>query len=205
MDSLIEEYKSLREEIGRYQNDNFKIIEFGLTATAALFTIAFSDFVIAEARGLFLFVPWFILFPSTLLIAQRIKQTWRIGRYIESYLEPKLGFKWEKLNYAIKRRETKSRVPSFTLNSGSLLVLMQILLPTISANYVFFQGKSVHIPPATVLLWVVLTVLLLASVVYQLRLLAYVARPSNYVEKILEELDRMETRDSSTPEAEKKP
>jgi hypothetical protein len=142
----IEEYKSLREEIGRFENDVIKINQFGLTAAAVLISFTFTKAIPDALRWISLFSPCVILGPLVFLQTQRILSIWKIGRYIELSLEPSLGFHWESVNFKFRNLDKPQhpKIFSFAVSSTLPAILIQIICPLLALfqkpNNWYFYG-----------------------------------------------------------------
>lgn len=130
----IEEFKTLREEIGRYQNDVIKIYQFSLTAAAILVSFTFTAAIDDASRWISIFSPCIILGPMVFLQVQRILGIWVIGRYIELFLEPKLGFHWESSNFKFRNLDKRQhpKVFSFPVSITLPSILIQIVCPLLA-------------------------------------------------------------------------
>lgn len=170
IDYLLEEYKALRHEIDQNQRDSHNIIQLGLTITATILGLAYSQFV-GDHQWILLFVPCYILTPLSFLIAQRSRATWRIGRYIQKYIEPELGLKWESITikYCQKRRKGMGDlwgIASFVGSSMMSLIFIQLLCPLLSYITIFIAKRNY-----AVIWWFVLSILAGISIIIQCRIL----------------------------------
>ena len=132
METALEEYKTLREEIGRSQGDILKIMEFGIGAVATLLAFAYSEFITIDRRWLYLFIPEVVIFPVILLIAQRTYSADRIGRYIQNFLEPKLSLNWERVNFEIHGRRKGERYVPFVWSASLAFLIIQLICHMLS-------------------------------------------------------------------------
>jgi len=143
------EYKTLREEIGRLQNHAARILEVGLVLTSSIFAISYSTVINTESQWIVLFSPSFLMIPLVYLILDRVRTTWVIGRYIELFLEPKLGLHWESYNRYLRGGANKRFSTRFALGTMMPLIVIQIICPLLS----YTSGAP------DVRLWVGLTVI----------------------------------------------
>jgi hypothetical protein len=80
--ATLAEYNTLRQEILGYQRDSMSILAFsGVLAAVTL------GYAIKERAELLFFVVILILIAPLLLQVQRLRATYRIGRYIQVFLE----------------------------------------------------------------------------------------------------------------------
>jgi magnesium-transporting ATPase (P-type) len=186
---LIEEYKTLRHEIDQNQRDNFHVMQLGITLTSAIWGLAYS-IAIAEGRWMLLFAPCFVLIPLIMLITQRIRATWRIGRYIQKYIEPKLGYKWETINLQRKKNENSglSRsatgfIKSFVGASVLPLVLIQIVCSYLSWIAVKQSGGS------NLQEWATLACIVFIVVIIELRTAYEANHPEKYADWLLKDIE----------------
>ncbi|MCP4425042.1 MAG: hypothetical protein GY803_11150 [Chloroflexi bacterium] len=181
---LIEEYKALNHEIDQNSRDVFTVLEVSLTATLAIFTVAFTGVAIESYRWLCLLIPWLILFPSTLLITQRVRHSWIIGRYIQIYHEPRLNLNWETKNYNRKMQQMatsnskgwRERWATFADGTTGILLVTQVVCVVFSFIVllpILLDQATSQDPISTTLkiiffsIWFALSVLIFASIPYQ--------------------------------------
>ena len=126
------EYKTLREEIGRLQNQAARILEVGLVLSSSIFAISYSTVIHLESQWIVLFSPAFLMIPLVYLILDRVRTTWIIGRYIEFFLEPKLGLHWETYNRLLRGGSNKRFSTRFALGTMMPLIVIQIICPFLS-------------------------------------------------------------------------
>jgi hypothetical protein len=157
--SALPEYETLREEIGRLQDQAARSLEIGILITSGIYTISYSSIIGSEFQWLALMSPSILIIPFVYLIVERVRTTWFIGRYIEFHLEPKLGFHWEAFNRKL-RGNTKGPVRSrFARSSVTPLIGLQILSPILAF--------TVGVPHF--LLWLGLTIAILLIIALELR------------------------------------
>ena len=70
MNNFVEEYKTLRDEIGRLQEQGSRTLEFGILITSGVLALSFSPIVGDEYRWLVLFSPSIFLIPFVNLVIQ---------------------------------------------------------------------------------------------------------------------------------------
>lgn len=129
--NMLPEYQTLREEIGRLQDQVARSLEVGILITSGILTIGFSSAIGSNFQWLALMSPAFLLMPFVYLIVDRVRTTWFIGRYIELFLEPQLDFHWETFNR--KMRGSSGIVRSgFTRSSAVPLIGLQLLSPILA-------------------------------------------------------------------------
>jgi len=177
---LVEEYKTLRHEIDQNQRDNFNYLQLGLVLTGTLLGLAYSDFV-KDQRWILVFIPCFILMPVSMLVAQRTRNTWIIGRYIEGFIEPQLGYKWEFVNYKRKTEAKKSGkvggITSFVGSSMSSLIIIQILCPLLSLLALEKQEYIIY--------WLPLAISVLIMIIFQIKAIIDTNHPDQYAAETL--------------------
>jgi hypothetical protein len=126
VNSLVAEYQTLREEIGRLQEQTSDALEYGILITSGFIALSYSSAFAPEMRWLGLISPSVILIPFLFLIINRIRTTWILGRYIEFRLEPELGLLWERFNRKLRGgRKSKFR-SKYALSSAGPLIIIQI-------------------------------------------------------------------------------
>lgn len=156
--NALPEYETLREEIGRLQDQAARSLEIGILITSGIYTISYSSIIATEFQWLALMSPSILIIPFVYLIVERVRTTWFIGRYIEFHLEPKLGFHWEAFNRKL-RGNTKGPVRSrFARSSVIPLIGLQILSPILA-----FTVGVPHL-----LLWLVLATIILLVVALEI-------------------------------------
>jgi len=158
MINLEPEYRTLREEIGRLQDQVARSLEIGVVITSAILTISYSSVVVGKYQWLALLSPSLLLTPFVFLIFDRVRTTWIIGRYIELNLEPRLGFQWEAYNYHLRAGSNKKFRTRFIRTSAAPLIMIQSLCPLLAI--------SVGVPDFR--LWIVGAVIALLIVLAEL-------------------------------------
>ena len=91
----LEHYKLLRGEILQNSTEALKALELGIVIISIMFTLASSQVIPNDTRWFFFLFPPIVVSPLIMLIAQRFRQTRKIGTYISLRVEPKLGIEWE--------------------------------------------------------------------------------------------------------------
>jgi hypothetical protein len=134
MINLEPEYRTLREEIGRLQDQVARSLEIGILITSAILTISYSSVIISQYQWLALLSPSLLLTPFVFLIFDRVRTTWIIGRYIELNLEPRLGFQWETYNRHLRAGSNKKFRTRFIRTSAAPLIMIQALCPLLSLS-----------------------------------------------------------------------
>ncbi len=179
---LIEEYKTLRDEIGRLQVQVSRTLEFGIVITSGVLALSFSDLIDPAYRWLVFFTPTIFLFPLVYLTIQSVRTTWIIGRYIELCLEPKLDLTWELFNRELRGNPRSRFFSRFALSVAAPLLIIQIICPFI----------SLVIRPVGLLPWFSLTILTLVIVVVELVFLNRFAPTDEMVAEINETISLCE-------------
>jgi hypothetical protein len=128
------EYNTLREEIGRLQDQVARFLEIGIVITSGILTISYSSVIVSKFQWIALLSPSILLIPFVYLILDRVRTTWIIGRYIELNLEPKLGFQWETFNRHLRAGANKHFRSRFARTSIFPLIVIQFLCPVLSAS-----------------------------------------------------------------------
>ena len=166
MINLEPEYRTLREEIGRLQDQVARSLEIGILITSAILTISYSSVIVTQFQWLALLSPSILLTPFVILIFDRVRTTWIIGRYIELNLEPRMGFQWEAYNCHLRGGSNKKFRSHFIHTSAAPLILIQALCPLLSL--------SVGVPDfwlwvvGAVIAWLIVLVELIAMERYRL-------------------------------------
>ena len=111
---IIEEYKTLRDEIGRNQNLMAKTVQTGVTISSGLVASSF----FSENYG------WILVFVPTLFLIPIV-----IGRYIEFCLEPTLGLGWETFTRHFFGDPKKSSHSKYSLTTALPLLALQVFSP----------------------------------------------------------------------------
>ncbi|HSF83646.1 MAG TPA: hypothetical protein VLA49_20605 [Anaerolineales bacterium] len=132
INSYIEEYNTLRDEIGRLQVHVSRALEFGIVITSGVLALSFSDFIDPSYRWLILFTPTLFLGPFAYMIAQSVRTTWIIGRYIEIHLEPELHLSWERFNRELRGKPNSPFFSRFAISLAAPLLIIQIICPLIA-------------------------------------------------------------------------
>ena len=139
----LEHYKLMREEISQNTSEAFKALELGITIISALFALACAkDFILPEMQWFFFLFPSIMVAPLIMLMAQRFRQTRKIGTYLGIKVEPKLGIVWENNQQASVKQEKlviskkNKRMTPRSLSAMSLpLMIVQIIsLPVSLSN-----------------------------------------------------------------------
>jgi xanthine/uracil permease len=91
----LEHYKLMRQEVLQNSAESIKALELGIAVVSALFALASSTVIPENARWLFFLFPPIVVSPLIMLIAQRFRQTRKIGAHIGQQIEPELGIIWE--------------------------------------------------------------------------------------------------------------
>jgi hypothetical protein len=187
MTHFAEEYNTLRDEIGRLQEQGDRALEFGILTTSGVLALSFSTIVSPGYRWLVLFTPSFILIPFVYLIIHRVQTTWIIGRYIELCLEPKMGLIWERFNRDLRGDPKRRFFSHFDVSLAAPLLGIQIASPAI----------SLLVGPVNIFYWLILTVLVLIIVLIEYVNLGHFTLTNDKVEEIKEtirlcELERNE-------------
>lgn len=123
---IIEEYKTLRDEIGRNQNLMAKTVQTGVTISSGLVA---SSFFSENYGWILVFVPTLFLIPIVIHIANLSKKSWIIGRYIEFCLEPTLGLGWETFTRHFFGDPKKSSHSKYSLTTALPLLALQVFSP----------------------------------------------------------------------------
>lgn len=177
MNNQIEEYKTLREEIGRHQEQVSRVLEFGILASSGVLSISFTDFVSGDYRWIVLLSPSLFLIPFIYLVVHLVNTTWFIGRYIENCLEPKLELQWEKINRQLRGDRNSPLRSRFAESSVLPLMIIQITCPIIA----FLVGSN------SIVLWESLTSAIFLIVIVEFVILRWFV-PSRRWMKIVDDV-----------------
>jgi hypothetical protein len=126
------EYNTLREEIGRHQDQSTRSLEVGILITSGVLTVSYSSIISSEYQWMVILSPAFLLIPFIYLIIERVRITWFIGRYIELHLEPELGYHWEGFNRKMRGSSKGPFRSRFTRSSVIPLIGLQVVSPVLA-------------------------------------------------------------------------
>lgn len=168
MNNSIKEYETLREEIGRFQDQTVSSLEYGVVLAAGFLGFALSEFVSAEIRWVVLFIPAIAVTPFIRLILARVRSTWIIGRYIEIHLERKLGLHWEGVNRRLRGAEGKMGLKTtYAFSTIAPLLLIQLGCPLLSLLFLPQVGVSEILSSRTHIVWAILAVATITVVAFE--------------------------------------
>lgn len=122
----IEEYKTLRDEIGRNQNLMAKTMQTGVAISSG---VVASSFFSEEYGWVLVFVPTLFMIPIVMHIANLCRKSWIIGRYIEFCLEPDLNICWEAFSREFFGDPNKKSHSKYSLTTVLPLLTVQICTP----------------------------------------------------------------------------
>jgi len=98
---MLAEYNSLRQEILGYQRDSMNILAFAGVLSAFSF-----GYALKAQDGLYFYILTLLLVAPQLLQVQLLRSTYRIGRYIQIFLEsPEAGLQYETRWMRLKRKD----------------------------------------------------------------------------------------------------
>lgn len=150
VDILLEEYKTLRDEIineqrGRLQIISFTIGAYGVILTVLLNTIANSDVDINNLQLIILSgltILWAFLISSLLMIISTQRSIMRKGDYIRRFIEVNIPeLRWQTTWYKSKEKGVKNRL-QWARGAGVIYIFMT-LLPLMFLVYAIFIFKPV--------------------------------------------------------------
>jgi len=91
MEGLLEEYKTLKDEIQSNSDWTGKAFIFTITVTATLIS-----FGLTHNNWAIFLSPFLIIIPSMFFVSSKMESTTRIGSYIRIMIEPKIkGLNWQ--------------------------------------------------------------------------------------------------------------
>ena len=114
-DARIEEYRSLRDEIGRNSQLTATVFLANVTATGVLFGFGFETM-----NGVIFLSPLAILIPSLFFLTSQMESTTRIASYIKVVLEPELDLGWERDWWEVRLRGLLPRRRKYTMAISGL-------------------------------------------------------------------------------------
>ncbi len=114
-DARLEEYRSLRDEIGRNSQLTANVFLANVTATGVLFGFGFE-----MTNGVIFLSPLAILIPSLFFLTSQLESTTRIASYIKVVLEPELDLGWERDWWEVRRRGLLPRKRKYTMAISGL-------------------------------------------------------------------------------------
>lgn len=117
----LEEYKSLRDEIGRNSQLTTNVFLASVTATGVFFGFGFET-----KNGAIFLSPFAILIPSLFFVSSQLESTTRIASYIKMVLEPGLGLGWESDWWDVRQRSLLPRRRKYTLSISWLYVALSV-------------------------------------------------------------------------------
>jgi len=114
-DARLEEYRSLRDEIGRNSQLTANVFLANVTATGVLFGFGFET-----TNGIIFLSPFAILIPSLFFLTSQLESTTRIASYIKVVLEPELDLGWERDWWEVRLRGLLPRRRKYTMAISGL-------------------------------------------------------------------------------------
>jgi hypothetical protein len=157
----LEHYKLLRGEILQNSTEALKALDLGIVIVSVLFTLASSQVIPTETRWFFFLFPPIVVAPLIMLIAQRFRQTRKIGTYIGLRIEPKLGIAWESSQQKSVKQEhhistpahKNKRITPRSLQTMSFpLMAIQVLSWFASLSYLSSAGSVMSL--SVVINWI---------------------------------------------------
>jgi hypothetical protein len=156
----LEHYKLLRGEILQNSTEALKALDLGIVIVSVLFTLASSQVIPNDTRWFFFLFPPIIVSPLIMLIAQRFRQTRKIGAYIGLRVEPNLGIEWERSQQTSVKQEQyyapvikHKRITPRSLQTMSFpLMAVQILSWVASLSYLSLTGAVMSL--SVVINWI---------------------------------------------------
>lgn len=160
---ILEEYKTLRQEILNHQQFVHQINTAGIAiggAIAAILAFGSGIPVGSVEKGVLLGGLTLFYFPLILAQVYRRRKEMRIGRYIEIVIEPRiLGLYWES---AWNRERDKDAIKHPALFEGSPLLMLQLMYGLTTSWIIFRESQCFAV------LFLVFLVLVFTFEVWQL-------------------------------------
>jgi hypothetical protein len=122
-DIQLEHYKLMRQEILQNSTEMLKALEIGIFVISISFTLAGSNIVSDDIRWLVFLFPSIAVSPLIMLMAQRFRQTRKIGTYIRLRIEPKLQIEWESNQQKSVKSEAEIKSANRRVTPRSLVAL----------------------------------------------------------------------------------
>lgn len=129
-DTLLAEYRSLREEIGRNSQLTATVFLANVTATGVLFGFGFET-----SKWTIFLSPFAILIPSLFFISSQLESTTRIASYLKIVLEPRLRLSWESDWWKVRECGTLPRRRKYTLSVSGLFGTLSVSCVFLAALY----------------------------------------------------------------------
>jgi hypothetical protein len=111
----IEEYKSLRDEIGRNSEITANVFLANISLSAAIIAYGLSS-----KTGAIFLTPFAVIIPSLFFFASQLESTTRIASYIQVFVEPELDLRWEKRWLEIRKQKLLPHYRKYTLSLTGL-------------------------------------------------------------------------------------
>ena len=158
----LEHYKIMKQEVFQNSSESFRALQIAILIVSTLLTLASTSIISSEIRWLFFLFPAVAASPFIMLIAQRFRQTRRIGKYIALQIEPKLGFSWENLGpqpisliYELTKKSKKTwRITPLSVVAMSLpLGIIQLL--SWFASFYFLSSLPFQTFAHSIIVWTI--------------------------------------------------
>jgi hypothetical protein len=183
----VEEYKALRAEMLRHQEDVVRVLEFGLATVGVLAAFPFVNGLVGHTDPktreyvvnislliFYLYLPPFLVAPLISLIAHRVRQSWKINYYIRNQLEPNYDIHWETFSRETSNtKKRKSLSPRYIMAASSAFLITQIVMPVISIYLLIMHvaetGIQENLP--SIIMSGILIIVLIMLLIYEFRIL----------------------------------
>ena len=148
-DYLIEEYKTLRQEILQKQIIAVSNFTFAISVSGAIL-----GYALKEKSGFALLAPLTILIPSVYLIFYQFEHQGRIGAYIRREIEPKLeGLSWATSWHGFLESglwKPKSQLLKIGVVEAVLISIHATQVLCVIASYLYWSDPLLKIIPICV-------------------------------------------------------
>jgi len=123
---LVEEWKSLRDEIARKQSFVERLVLTTVTGNLAIFAFASSQEEIAPANAFLALLPIVLTSLAYFWILRNLRSGYRISDYIRERIEPHTNFGWE--TWLVRARPPSETTPKGPVASNFFAVFYNSLL-----------------------------------------------------------------------------
>jgi hypothetical protein len=160
MDGLLEEYRTLRDEI-RHNSE--------ITARTFIFTVTVTVTVIAAGLTIGFWAiflsPFAIIVPVMYFLASQLESTTRIASYIRVRLEPKLeGLNWQTDWFRLREKKLISHRHKYTSSITGLYQGLSVVCLLLSWIYLFSKDHDlIHVIILSITSVIVVVLITLAT------------------------------------------
>lgn len=133
--NLLDEYKSLRSEIGRNSQIVSNVFIANIATTGALI-----GYGLDKDIGVIFLSPLAFLIPSMFFITSQMESTRRIASYIRVFIEPVLDLRWENRWLQLRTHKLLPRRRKYAASLAALYTLLCSICLLLTVRYSEFEG-----------------------------------------------------------------